>query len=202
MKIKSSDFLKSASKKNGWPQTELPEIAFAVRSNVGKSSLINFILGRKNLVKVSNTPGKTRLINFFNIYANPLDFLLVDLPGYGFAKGPIKEKEKWQCMIEEFLKDRKELLGIFLLVDSRRGVQEMDVNLLEWLKAYELQACVVFTKTDKVKRNQQAKIAQDSNLGSIMTKYKDFPGPILSSATHKIGKKNIFNQIETWLEII
>ena len=202
MKIKSSKFLKSASGKNGWPQTRFPEIAFAGRSNVGKSSLINFILSRKNLVKVSNTPGKTRLINFFNICANPLDFLLVDLPGYGFAQGPIKEKEQWQAMIEQFLIDRKELLGIFLLVDSRRGVQEMDVSLLEWLATYNLKTCVIFTKIDKIKRNEQAKIVNDPSLEIVISKWKGFSGPILSSVSHKIGKKYILNQIETWFEMI
>jgi GTP-binding protein len=201
MKIKSSNFLKSASKKTGWPQTRLPEIAFTGRSNVGKSSLINFILGRKNLVKVSNTPGKTRLINFFNIGANPLDFLLVDLPGYGYAQGPVKEKEQWRVMIEEFLKNRKELLGIFLLIDSRRGIQEMDMNLLDWLVAYNLKACIIFTKTDKLKRSEQIKIVKNQTLEKIMSKWKGFSGPILSSVGNKIGKKNIFNQIETWLEI-
>ena len=202
MKIKSSEFLKSASGKDGWPQTRFPEIAFAGRSNVGKSSLINFILSRKNLVKVSNTPGKTRLINFFNICANPLDFLIVDLPGYGFAQGPIKEKEQWQVMIEQFLRDRKELLGIFLLVDSRRGVQEMDISLLEWLATYNLKACVIFTKTDKIKRNEQAKIVKDPSLEIVISKWKGFSGPILSSVSHKIGKKHILNQIETWFEMI
>ncbi|MED5579011.1 MAG: ribosome biogenesis GTP-binding protein YihA/YsxC [Nitrospinota bacterium] len=199
MKIKSSNFLKSASKKTGWPQTRLPEIAFTGRSNVGKSSLINFVLGRKNLVKVSNTPGKTRLINFFDISANPSDFLLVDLPGYGYAKGPVKEKEQWQVMIEEFLENRKELLGIFLLIDSRRGIQEMDMNLLEWLVAYNLKACIIFTKIDKLKRSEQIKIVKDQTLEKFMSKWKDFSGPILSSVSDKVGKKNIFNQIETWL---
>ena len=202
MKIKSSDFLKSASRKNGWPQTKLPEIAFAGRSNVGKSSLINYVLGRKNLVKVSNTPGKTRLINFFSICSNPSDFLLVDLPGYGFAQGPVKEKEQWQFMIEEFLRERNELLGIFLLVDSRRGVQEMDISLMEWLFAHNLKACVIYTKTDKIKRNEKTKITKEPNLETIISKWKGFSGPILSSASRKIGKKNICNQIETWLEMI
>ena len=202
MKIKSSDFLKSASRKNGWPQTKLPEIAFAGRSNVGKSSLINYVLGRKNLVKVSNTPGKTRLINFFSICSNPSDFLLVDLPGYGFAQGPVKEKEQWQFMIEEFLRERNELLGIFLLVDSRRGVQQMDISLMEWLFAHNLKACVIYTKTDKIKRNEKTKITKAPNLETIISKWKGFSGPILSSASRKIGKKNICNQIETWLEMI
>ena len=105
-------------------------------------------------------------------------------------------------MIEEFLRDRQELLGIFLLVDSRRGVQKMDISLMKWLFAHNLKACVIYTKTDKIKRNEKTKITKDPKLETIISKYKDFSGPILSSATHKIGKKNIFNQIEAWFEII
>ncbi len=105
-------------------------------------------------------------------------------------------------MIEEFLRERKELLGIFLLVDSRRGVQQMDISLMEWLFAHNLKACVIYTKTDKIKRNQKTKIIKEPNLETIMSKWKGFSGPILSSASRKIGKKNICNQIETWLEMI
>lgn len=129
----------------------LPEIALAGRSNVGKSSLINHLLGQKKLAKTSATPGKTQLLNFFLIDDK---FLLVDLPGYGFAKAPPEEVEKWSRAIDSYINHRPTLKLILLLIDSRRGIQEDDRTMIEWSEAKKIPLLVIFTKTDKLSRSE------------------------------------------------
>lgn len=129
----------------------LPEIALAGRSNVGKSSLINHLLGQKKLAKTSATPGKTQLLNFFLIDDK---FLLVDLPGYGFAKAPPEEVEKWSRAIDAYLNQRSTLKLILLLIDCRRGVQDDDRTMIEWSQAKKIPLLVIFTKTDKLSRTE------------------------------------------------
>ena len=116
MRILNARFIKSAADRGGWPRAELPEVAFAGRSNVGKSSLINFLTNRKNLAKTSVTPGKTQLVNFFSVDER---FNLVDLPGYGYAKVPLAERARWRPMIETYLQERETLQGVVVLIDSR-----------------------------------------------------------------------------------
>lgn len=140
-----------AVKKEQYPNGGLPEIAFAGKSNVGKSSLINAMINRKSLARTSGSPGKTRTINFYNV-ENSLMF--VDLPGYGYAKISKSEKEKWGAMIENYLIKREFLRGIILLIDIRHEPGENDKMMYEWLKHYGHKIIIVATKSDKLKRSQ------------------------------------------------
>ncbi|MFW6082321.1 MAG: ribosome biogenesis GTP-binding protein YihA/YsxC [Desulfosalsimonas sp.] len=152
MKITSAAFDKSAAAAGQYPPAELPEIAFAGRSNVGKSSLINTLLNRRHLVKTSATPGKTRLINFFVINKA---FSFVDLPGYGYAKVPASEREKWGRMVETYLSTRPTLRGVVVLQDIRRMPGEEESQLLDYLGHYRIPAVMVLTKADKFSRSKQ-----------------------------------------------
>ncbi|WP_111928175.1 ribosome biogenesis GTP-binding protein YihA/YsxC [Clostridium tertium] len=167
MKIKNSDFVISAVKKEQYPITGLPEIAFVGRSNVGKSSIINALTNRKKLAKVSQTPGKTRLINFFII--NGDEFYLVDLPGYGYAKVSKTEKASWGKTIETYLNGRQELKRVVLLVDSRHKPTADDIQMHEWIKFYGYDEIVIATKSDKLSNNELRKsekvIRETLNLG-------------------------------------
>lgn len=151
MIIKKAEFITSAARPQQYPPAGVREIAFAGRSNVGKSSLINLIVGRKALAKVSSSPGKTRTINFFNIND---EFRIVDLPGYGFAKVSKAEQESWGKMMETYLSKREDLAGVILLVDSRHEPTAQDVQMYEWLQYYGLSGAVAATKTDKISRNE------------------------------------------------
>jgi GTP-binding protein len=151
MQIKSAEFVKSATRPTEYPPALLPEIAFAGRSNVGKSSLINTLVNRKRLVKTSSTPGRTQLINFFGINGQ---YVFVDLPGYGYAKVPPAVRKKWGPMIETYLSGRKTLKGVVVIMDIRRTPQQEEFNLLGWLSHYALAAIVVLTKTDKLSKSK------------------------------------------------
>ena len=157
MKIHSGEFLLSASKISQFPAGELPEIAFAGRSNVGKSTLINSLLNRKKLVKTSATPGKTQLINFFKINKK---FYFVDLPGYGYAKVPKSVRRKWHNLVETYLSDRKNLKKVVLIIDCRHNPTLQDRQLLEWLEYYQRTSLIVASKIDKLKRGQVKKYLQ------------------------------------------
>lgn len=150
MRIKQSEFIISAVKKSQYPIDQRVEIAFVGRSNVGKSSIINALTNRKKLAKVSQTPGKTRLINFFLINN---DFYLVDLPGYGYAKVSKAEKASWGETIERYLNGREELKRVVLLVDSRHKPTADDIMMHEWIKHYGYDVIVVATKSDKLSNN-------------------------------------------------
>ena len=156
MIVKSTEFIKSATKPAHYPPPDLPEIAFAGRSNVGKSSLINVLVNRKNLVRTSNTPGRTQLINFFNVNGT---FTLVDLPGYGFAKVPLAVKKEWGPMMETYLSRRENLRGVVLILDIRRTPTAEDRQMLDWLRSYGVQPILVVTKCDKVSKNERARQA-------------------------------------------
>ncbi len=154
MIITSAHFVTSAVKSLQYPSGNLPEIAFSGRSNVGKSSLINTLLNRKHLVKTSATPGRTRLINFFEINAS---FLFVDLPGYGYAKVPISEKKKWRPMIETYLLTRKTLKGVILILDIRRVPGQEEHQLIDWLCHFNIPKMLVITKSDKLSKSNRIK---------------------------------------------
>lgn len=148
--IKTSDFITSAVKPIQYPEMQLPEVAFVGRSNVGKSTIINSLTNRKKLAKVSNTPGRTRLVNFFLINGQ---CLLVDLPGYGYAKISKTEKAAWGKIIEDYLIARNNLKKVVLLVDARHKPTEDDRLMLDYLRYYQKEVIVVATKLDKLKRN-------------------------------------------------
>lgn len=151
MKITSTEFVTSAVKPSSYPAGELPEVALAGRSNVGKSSLLNKLVNRKRLARTSNTPGRTRLINFFLVNGS---FHLVDLPGYGYARVPVGERDSWRKMVEGYLNNRPHLKGVLLLVDSRHPPTEMDLQMYGWLKFRGLPAAVAATKADKLSRSR------------------------------------------------
>ena len=149
--IKSSEFIKSTINYSDFPNEGLSEVAIVGRSNVGKSSIINSLLGRKKMAKVSSTPGKTRTINFFLINNS---FYLVDFPGYGYAKVSKSEKDMWKYKIEDYFRCRSVLKKVILLIDSRHKPFESDINMFNWIKHLNYDLSVVATKSDKLKRNE------------------------------------------------
>ncbi|MCH2289660.1 MAG: ribosome biogenesis GTP-binding protein YihA/YsxC [SAR324 cluster bacterium] len=191
MKIKSAGLLESAAGANQFPDLVMPEIAFAGRSNVGKSTLINSLLTRKNLVKTSSTPGKTRLINFFLI--NEI-FCLVDLPGYGFAKVPAAMRESWRKLIETYLSRRENLRGVVLIIDIRHGPTAQDRQLKSWLDFHQRPMLVVASKSDKLSRgkcaSQLQKIKKDLELPQL---------PLPHSSLNKEGRGQIWKAMDQWL---
>lgn len=146
-------FVAGAASPDRIPAGGAPEVALAGRSNVGKSSLLNRLVGRRSLARVSNTPGRTQQINFFAVGET---LMLVDLPGYGFARVPLPLKEEWRRLVEAYLQDRDALCGVVVLVDGRRGVSEEDGDLIDYLAAQEVPCCVAVTKIDKLKRSERA----------------------------------------------
>jgi GTP-binding protein len=152
MKVVSAEFVSSADKPSGYYKDGLlPQVAFAGRSNVGKSSLINRLCGRKKLARTSGTPGRTQMINFFSINES---ILFVDLPGYGYAKVPVEIQRKWRPMVNSYLEDNPALKLLVLIIDIRRGPKDEELSLLSWLAENDIPARVVLTKTDKLKRGQ------------------------------------------------
>jgi GTP-binding protein len=156
MIIRSAKFVCSAVTPEQYPPDDLPEVAFAGRSNVGKSSLINKILNRKKLVRTSKTPGRTQLLNFFEI--NEL-WRFVDLPGYGYAKVPVEVQKRWRPMVENYLATRVNLRGMVWLLDIRREVSKEDLTLWDWLRSKQLTVVIVITKADKLSKNKRNKQA-------------------------------------------
>lgn len=154
MQIRSAEFVQSATRPGNYPAAEFPEIAFAGRSNVGKSTLINTLVNRRGLVRTSSTPGRTQLLNFFCVNG---EMNLVDLPGYGFAKVPLSVKKEWGPMIRGYLESRSTLRGVVLLFDVRRTPRDEDLQLLDWLEELSIPTIPVITKIDKVTRNQRRK---------------------------------------------
>ncbi len=157
MKILSADIVATAAGPSQFPRDGLPEIAFLGRSNVGKSSLLNRLVARKQLARTSGTPGKTRLLHFYHVRRSGNDLLLVDLPGYGYAKVPRRERAKWQQLIEGYLEGRAELRVAVLLQDIRRDPGEDETLFVEWLHARQIPVLLAVTKLDKLKRSQQGK---------------------------------------------
>ena len=153
MKILSAEFVLSAKEPSHYPPALLPEIAFAGRSNVGKSSLINTLLNRKGLARTSNTPGRTQEINFFRVNDR---FSFVDLPGYGYAKVPESIRKQWGPMVETYLRSRKTLHLVVLILDVRRDPSAEDLQLIDWLPFYQIPFLIVLTKRDKVSNNEFA----------------------------------------------
>ena len=151
MKITSAELIKSVYPKDSFPAGLYPEVAFAGRSNVGKSSLINTLLNRKGLARTSSAPGKTQSINFYLINGS---FCLVDLPGYGYAKVPKQVRKQWSPLIEEYCRTRENLYGLVVILDARVGPTPLDLSLISWLTDLSLQALITVTKSDKLSKNK------------------------------------------------
>ncbi len=195
MKITSAEFIKSAVWPPQYPPATLPEIAFVGRSNVGKSSLINTLVGRKNLAKTSNTPGRTQLINFFSINES---ISFVDLPGYGFARVPQSVKKSWGEMVETYLQERKNLALVIFILDIRRDLSEDDLSLRDWLEHYRIAYLYVLTKTDKLSNNQA--ISQQTKIERVLH-VEAGRGIILFSTKTGQGKNDIWQVLEEYLRL-
>lgn len=194
MIIKSADLIAVAVKKHQYPEEDMKEIAFAGRSNVGKSSLLNLLVNRKGLARVSGSPGKTRTINFYQINDA---FRIVDLPGYGYAKVSKSVTENWGDMIEGYLKDREGLIKVVQLVDIRHTPSGQDIQMYEWLKHYGLDGLVVATKADKVSRNELTKRMKDIR-DTLGLSVEDKIIPV--SALKRTGYEELLMELDKLLE--
>ncbi len=188
MKILNAEFITSADILKHCPALNLPEIALIGRSNVGKSSFINAICNRKKLAKTSNTPGKTRLINFYNINSK---LTIVDLPGYGYAKLSKSEQQKWKKNLEEYLLNRAELTCVIQFIDGRHEVQNNDIQMREWLNYNEIPIITIVTKLDTLPKNKQSKSISDisKSLGCEVFGF---------SAKTGIGKKEVLDLLSNY----
>lgn len=193
MEIKSATFLISNSNYKKCPETGLPEYAFIGRSNVGKSSLINMLTGNKGLAKTSVKPGKTQLINHFEINH---EWYLVDLPGYGYAKVSKGEREKWGKMIREYMLKRETLEAVFVLIDSRIEPQAIDLDFIRFLGENEVPLYIVFTKIDKLR---QRDLAANVNAfkRALKEEWEELPEMFLTSSVTRYGRDHILERIET-----
>ena len=194
MKINTSELEAVAVRAAQYPPEDLPEIAFAGRSNVGKSSLLNLITGRKSLARVSGSPGKTRTINFYRCNDR---FRIVDLPGYGYAKISKSESAKWGAMMESYLEGRKNLIKVVQLVDIRHKPSAQDVQMYDYLKYFDLDGIVVATKADKIGTNERDKAIKqiESTLGMSED---DIVIPV--SSLKKTGHDELLDTIDFLLE--
>jgi len=201
MIIKSAEFVISNTEISKCPAPLKPEYAFIGRSNVGKSSLINMLTGNKKLAKTSGRPGKTQLINHFEINES---WYLVDLPGYGYAKTSKMNRFKWTQFIEEYLKSRENLMNTFVLIDSRLEPQKIDQEFLNWLGFNQIPFSMVFTKTDKLSSSAlQKNLARYKK--EMLKTWEELPPVFITSSESKLGKENLLNYIgqvnELWEKI-
>ena len=205
MIITSAEYLISSPDYEKCPVADRPEYAFIGRSNVGKSSLINMVTNSQKLAKTSGSPGKTQLINHFEIktlpenhkpYQKPDEWFIVDLPGYGFAKVSISSRRKWEQMIEGYLRKRQNLVNVFLLIDGRHTPQKLDLDFVDQLGAWEVPFTLAFTKIDK--ENQRTVAANvKAFLDAMRMTWQFLPQHFLTSAEKKSGRDKILAFIET-----
>jgi GTP-binding protein len=193
MEIKQAEFVISNTDPDRCPRPDKPEYAFIGRSNVGKSSLINMLTTRHHLAKTSQTPGKTQLINHFLINK---DWYLVDLPGYGFAKAPMREREKWEKMIDRYLTERPNLVCTFVLVDGRLEPQKIDLAFMDMLGNLQLPFAIIFTKTEKIGPNaiQQAVKRYQTTL---LKSWEALPPMFITSSVTGRGKEEVLAYIDS-----
>lgn len=194
MDVHQAVFIKSAVKPKDFPPDIMPEVAFVGRSNVGKSSLINVLAARKALVRTSSTPGRTQLINFFDINGR---LTLVDLPGYGYAKAPPELRKQWGPMIETYLAKRENLKAVVLILDIRRIPSDGDLDMLGWLERYGIPPIIVLTKCDKLSKNERSK--QSALIAQAINRDKSIMLPF--SALSRDGRDGIWAEISRLLEI-
>ena len=178
-------FLKSAPTLEFLPDPGVPEIAFAGRSNVGKSSLINALVNRNGLARASNTPGRTQELNFFDVGDPPI-FRICDMPGYGYAKAPIKTVQKWRYLVNDYLRGRVVLKRAFLLVDSRHGVKPVDHEIMDMLDAAAVSYRIVLTKADKIKASELAAV-EESTMAELRKHSAAYPLISTTSAEKRGG---------------
>ncbi len=213
MHIKQAVYIISSPEFEKCPTPDKPEYAFIGRSNVGKSSLINMLCNNDKLAKTSGSPGKTQLINHFEIASvsdaeedqkkkeQILNWYLVDLPGYGFAKVSIRSRRRWEQMIENYLRKRENLTMVFVLIDARHSPQKIDLEFLENLKIWQIPFSLVFTKSDKENQRTVSKNVKDF-LEAMKKTWQFLPQHFVTSATKKTGKKKILDLIhETNVEL-
>ena len=190
MKVTSVEFVRSVVRMEDIPGERLREVAFAGRSNVGKSSLINCLLNRKKMAKISATPGKTRQLNYFRINGA---FYFVDLPGYGYAKVPPAERVRWQKLIETYVTESRQLNGVISIIDSRIGPTKLDVQLLDWLRQNRIKNIIIATKADKLSRSAVHR--------QIIKFTEELNNRVLPfSALTGDGKREVWREIENLME--
>lgn len=200
MIISTADFLKSSSLLGQCPSPSLPEFAFIGRSNVGKSSLINMLVNKKNLAKTSGVPGKTRLINHFIINEKTSEpWYLVDLPGYGYAKISKTERVKWEQMTQDYLRNRDSLLSTFVLVDVRHKPQKSDIDFCVWLGESGLPFSVIFTKADKEK---PAAVERHVNeyCEALLEYFSELPNYFITSSEKRTGREEVLGFLASVME--
>jgi GTP-binding protein len=195
MKISTVDFIVGVANLQQLPKTNLPEIIFIGRSNVGKSSLLNKLCNRKNIARVSSTPGKTRELNYYQINK---DMYFVDLPGYGYAKVAEHVKAGWTQLIEEFFHTRKQIALAIQIVDARLGPTELDSTMMGWLDFYKVPFLLILTKADKLPKNKL--ITQINTISSELSKYKYLSGIIPFSAVTGDGRIELLKTIERHIQ--
>ena len=193
MMIRSAEFVVSNSDVSMCPDHLLAEYAFIGRSNVGKSSLINYLCNKKNLAKTSSKPGKTQLINHFLINKK---WFLVDLPGYGYASASKKNKRKFQKLIFEYFKKRKQLINAYLLIDIRHEIQKIDLKFIEWLINNYVSFSIVFTKSDKLIKSNIEKNVVDYTKSLLKFSLKSLPPIHITSSHNKTGFDGILSEIQ------
>ena len=198
MIIKSADYIISSVDYTKCPKPEKPEFAFIGRSNVGKSSLINMLINRKNLARISSTPGKTQTINHFLINN---EWYLVDLPGLGYAKTSKGNRLKWEQMIFDYLQNRKNLFQIFVLIDVRIPPQKIDTDFMQWLGISNIPFALVFTKSDKVSNTALLKNIENYKT-HLLDSWEELPSNFVSSSETTLGRDDILNHIEHTIKTI
>jgi len=192
MEINEVEFIGSFTRESQCPKENLPEYAFIGRSNVGKSSLINMISGRLKLARVSNTPGKTQTLNFYKLNEQ---WVIADLPGYGYAKISKKTRAKWEKMIETYLVTRPQLQVAFVLIDLRHKLQKIDLDFINWLGERHIPFVLVYTKADKLKEKQIVE-NQEKIEAEILEHWHSLPERFISSSAKKTGREEILGFIE------
>ncbi len=191
MKIKSAEFVMSNSNVTKAPKDRIPEYAFIGRSNVGKSSLINMLMERKDLAKISGKPGKTQLINHFKINDS---WFLVDLPGYGYAQVSKKKRTIFQYFIENYFKEREQLVCTFVLIDSRHDPQKIDLEFMQFLGENRIPFCIVFTKADKLSSSKLNKQIT-SYKKKLLNSWESLPDSFITSSSNGLGRKEFLDFI-------